>query len=85
MNRLICRQLYPARHVDDGEPHGLRRDATRWPGACGDLPATSTQRSRFCERPSRVGVNHIDTTDFYGPHVTNQIIKQALHPYPTIW
>jgi aryl-alcohol dehydrogenase-like predicted oxidoreductase len=28
------------------------------------------------------GVNHIDTADFYGPHVTNQIIKQALHPYP---
>jgi pyridoxine 4-dehydrogenase len=29
-----------------------------------------------------VGVDHIDTSDFYGPHVTNQIIKQALHPYP---
>ena len=29
-----------------------------------------------------LGVNHIDTSDFYGPHVTNQIIKQALHPYP---
>jgi pyridoxine 4-dehydrogenase len=28
------------------------------------------------------GVNHIDTSDFYGPHVTNQIIKEALHPYP---
>jgi pyridoxine 4-dehydrogenase len=28
------------------------------------------------------GVNHIDTSDFYGPHVTNQIIKQALYPYP---
>jgi pyridoxine 4-dehydrogenase len=28
------------------------------------------------------GVNHIDTSDFYGPHVTNQIIKQALHPFP---
>src|SRR6201987_821562 len=27
-------------------------------------------------------VNHIDTSDFYGPHVTNQIIKKALHPYP---
>jgi pyridoxine 4-dehydrogenase len=27
------------------------------------------------------GVNHIDTSDYYGPHVTNQIIKQALHPY----
>jgi pyridoxine 4-dehydrogenase len=28
------------------------------------------------------GVNHIDTSDYYGPHVTNQIIKTALHPYP---
>jgi len=28
------------------------------------------------------GVNHIDTSDFYGPYVTNQIIKEALHPYP---
>lgn len=28
------------------------------------------------------GVNHIDTSDFYGPHVTNKIIKEALHPYP---
>ncbi len=28
------------------------------------------------------GVNHIDTADFYGPHVTNQLIREALHPYP---
>ena len=28
------------------------------------------------------GIDHIDTSDFYGPHVTNQIIKRALHPYP---
>jgi aryl-alcohol dehydrogenase-like predicted oxidoreductase len=28
------------------------------------------------------GVNHIDTSDFYGPHVTNQLIRKALHPYP---
>jgi pyridoxine 4-dehydrogenase len=30
----------------------------------------------------KLGVTHIDTSDFYGPHVTNQIIKEALHPYP---
>jgi pyridoxine 4-dehydrogenase len=29
------------------------------------------------------GVNHVDTSDFYGPHITNQIIRQALHPYPS--
>jgi pyridoxine 4-dehydrogenase len=28
-----------------------------------------------------MGVNHIDTSDFYGPHITNQIIREALHPY----
>jgi pyridoxine 4-dehydrogenase len=30
----------------------------------------------------KLGINHIDTSDFYGPHVTNQLIKEALHPYP---
>jgi pyridoxine 4-dehydrogenase len=29
-----------------------------------------------------LGVDHIDTSDFYGPHVTNQLIREALHPYP---
>jgi len=29
-----------------------------------------------------LGITHIDTSDFYGPHVTNQLIKEALHPYP---
>lgn len=29
-----------------------------------------------------LGINHIDTSDYYGPHVTNQIIREALHPYP---
>ncbi|WP_372013269.1 oxidoreductase [Tistrella mobilis] len=30
----------------------------------------------------KAGVNHIDTSDFYGPHITNQLIREALHPYP---
>ena len=30
-----------------------------------------------------LGVNHIDTSDYYGPHVTNQLIREALFPYPT--
>ncbi|AGL14058.1 aldo/keto reductase [Actinoplanes sp. N902-109] len=29
-----------------------------------------------------LGINHIDTSDYYGPHVTNEIIREALHPYP---
>ncbi len=30
----------------------------------------------------RLGVNHIDTSDFYGPHIANEIIREAIHPYP---
>jgi pyridoxine 4-dehydrogenase len=30
----------------------------------------------------KLGINHIETSDFYGPHITNQLIKEALHPYP---
>ena len=37
---------------------------------------------RVLREAIEAGVNHIDTSDFYGPHVTNQIIKQALHRYP---
>jgi pyridoxine 4-dehydrogenase len=33
-------------------------------------------------RALELGVNHIDTSDFYGPHIANQIIKEAIHPYP---
>jgi aryl-alcohol dehydrogenase-like predicted oxidoreductase len=43
-----------------------------------DIPAAIAVLREAVE----AGVNHIDTSDFYGPHVTNQIIKQALHPYP---
>jgi len=32
---------------------------------------------------AQLGINHIDTSDFYGPHVTNQLIREALHPYPS--
>src|SRR5439155_18586150 len=37
---------------------------------------------RVLREAVEAGVNHIDTSDYYGPHVTNQIIKEALHPYP---
>jgi len=30
----------------------------------------------------RLGINHIDTSDYYGPHIANAIIREALHPYP---
>jgi pyridoxine 4-dehydrogenase len=45
-------------------------------------PRDRGEAVRVLREAVEAGVNHIDTSDFYGPHVTNQIIKQALHPYP---
>ncbi len=45
-------------------------------------PRDPDEAVRVLEEAMEAGVNHIDTSDYYGPHVTNQIIKQALHPYP---
>ncbi len=45
-------------------------------------PRDTDQAVRVLREAIDAGVNHIDTSDFYGPHVTNRIIKQALHPYP---
>ncbi len=47
-----------------------------------DRPATTTRPSQCCGEPSNSGVNHIDTSDYYGPHTVNQLIREALHPYP---
>src|ERR1700724_490136 len=44
-------------------------------------PRDPDEAVRVLQEAVEAGVNHIDTSDFYGPHVTNQIIKQALHPY----
>src|SRR6202008_1181257 len=51
------------------------------PGVWG-LPRDPKEAVRVLQSAVEAGVTHIDTSDFYGPHVTNQIIKQALHPYP---
>jgi pyridoxine 4-dehydrogenase len=45
-------------------------------------PRDPVEAIRVLREAVEAGVNHIDTSDYYGPHVTNQIIKQALHPYP---
>jgi aryl-alcohol dehydrogenase-like predicted oxidoreductase len=50
------------------------------PGVWGPPKDRSTAVAVLREAVS-AGVNHIDTSDFYGPHVTNQIIREALHPY----
>ena len=45
-------------------------------------PRDSEEAVKVLRDAIEAGVNHIDTSDYYGPHVTNRIIKQALHPYP---
>src|SRR5882762_9479258 len=44
-------------------------------------PRDPDEAIRVLRESIDAGVNHLDTSDFYGPHVTNQIIKEALHPY----
>src|SRR3978361_135079 len=51
-------------------PHVMGPPADRW------APVAVLRRA------VELGVNHIDTSDYYGPHVTNEIIREALHPYP---
>jgi pyridoxine 4-dehydrogenase len=45
------------------------------------LPRDPEEALKVLREALDAGVNHIDTSDYYGPHITNQIIKQALHPY----
>ncbi|SHH44008.1 aldo/keto reductase family oxidoreductase [Massilia sp. CF038] len=51
------------------------------PGVFGP-PADQAAAEHVLEQALALGVNHIDTSDFYGPHVTNKLIKSALAPYP---
>lgn len=51
------------------------------PGVYGQ-PKDRQQAIAVLREAIEAGVDHIDTSDFYGPHITNQIIREALHPYP---
>ncbi|TKC87266.1 aldo/keto reductase family oxidoreductase [Trinickia terrae] len=51
------------------------------PGVFGP-PKDREEALRVLREAVAAGVDHIDTSDFYGPHVTNQLIREALHPYP---
>ena len=51
------------------------------PGVFGPPRDVAAARAVLREALS-LGVDHIDTSDFYGPHITNQLIREALHPYP---
>ncbi len=45
-------------------------------------PADRDEAIAVLREAVELGITHIDTSDYYGPHITNQIIKEALHPYP---
>src|SRR4051794_34735802 len=45
-------------------------------------PADRDAAIAVLRRAVELGVNHIDTSDYYGPHVVNELIREALHPYP---
>lgn len=45
-------------------------------------PADPEEARRVLQRAVELGVNHIDTADYYGPHVVNELIRGVLHPYP---
>jgi pyridoxine 4-dehydrogenase len=45
-------------------------------------PADRDEAVRVLREAVALGIDHIDTSDYYGPYVTNEIIKEALHPYP---
>jgi aryl-alcohol dehydrogenase-like predicted oxidoreductase len=51
------------------------------PGVFGP-PADRDEAVRVLREALELGIDHIDTSDYYGPYVTNEIIKEALHPYP---
>jgi len=44
-------------------------------------PRDHDEAIRVVREAVRLGVNHIDTSDFYGPHIANEIIREAIHPY----
>jgi aryl-alcohol dehydrogenase-like predicted oxidoreductase len=51
------------------------------PGIMG-APADPDRARRVLQRAVELGVDHIDTSDYYGPYVVNDLIREALHPYP---
>lgn len=52
------------------------------PGVMGE-PKDRDQALAVLRRVVELGINHIDTSEFYGPHVANRLIREALHPYPS--
>jgi aryl-alcohol dehydrogenase-like predicted oxidoreductase len=54
------------------------------PGVMGP-PKDHEQAVAVLRRAVEAGVNHIDTAQYYGPKVSNELIREALYPYPKTW
>lgn len=71
-------------HLGDRKVHRMGYGAMRLsgPGVFGP-PKDKAEALAVLREAVAAGVNHIDTSDYYGPHVTNRLIREALHPYPS--
>ena len=67
---------------DIGAANRVRGDAFPGPRSAWVRRVTTTRRSPVLRRAVELGVNHIDTAQYYGPDVSNELIHEALHPYP---
>ncbi len=65
-----------------GRPRRLRRDASYPVPARSGPPRDRDEALAVLRRAVELGVNHVDTAQFYGPNVSNELIREALHPYP---
>ena len=80
VERIGSRFTFPGTHVTVNRlGYGAMR--LSGPGVFG-APDDSASAVAVLREAVELGVDHIDTSDYYGPHITNRIIREALHPYP---
>jgi aryl-alcohol dehydrogenase-like predicted oxidoreductase len=90
-NQMVHGEISTGHFTLPGSSRGVNRmgyGAMQLAGKDGDKlvwgpPRDVEEAIRVLQEAVASGVNHIDTADFYGPHVTNQIIRKALFPYPS--
>jgi aryl-alcohol dehydrogenase-like predicted oxidoreductase len=71
-------------HIGDHTVHRIGFGAMQLPGpGVFGPPRDHDQAIAVLRRAVELGVDHIDTAQFYGPAVANELIREALHPYPT--
>jgi pyridoxine 4-dehydrogenase len=79
----VYEYLHTGRHDTRAKARWLRRNADpRADGLVWGLPRDRDAALAVVRETVRIGINHIDTSDYYGPHVANEIIREAIYPYP---